>query len=167
MLPKLLPTLLPKLWLWVSENTIPYPCLPRNHFCHLSGNHLFLQVLLLTKSKSKDLGHFPMLSPSLSSHFGHSFASPPPARNKAGSLLLPAFGISLALSSSYLPLTEQAWPPCSTCLRDGDTSVPLSSVINWSCFNTTSTSVCGFPSQSFRELLCYHPTLFSQLPLCL
>lgn len=121
--------LLLKPWLRVSTNAIPWPCLPRDHFCHQPGPHLFLQRLLLTKSKSKDLGHFPMLSLSLSSHFDHSFASPPLARKKGRSLLLPAFGISLVFSSSHLPLTEQAWPPCSTCLRDGDTSVPLSSVV--------------------------------------
>lgn len=65
-LPKSLPTLLLKPWLWVSESAVPWPCLPRDHFCLQPGLHLFLQGLLLTKPKSKDLGHLacpPYLSP--------------------------------------------------------------------------------------------------------
>lgn len=65
-LPKSLPTLLLKPWLWVSEGAVCQPCLPRGHFCCQPGLHLFLQGLLMTKHKSKDLGHFlhpPYLSP--------------------------------------------------------------------------------------------------------
>lgn len=66
-LPKSLPTLLLKPWLWVSESTIRQPCLPRDHFCCWLGPHLFLQGLLMIKPKSKDLGHF-LRSPCLSPH---------------------------------------------------------------------------------------------------
>lgn len=81
------------------------------------------------KTQIQRLGTPCVPSLSLPSHLGHGFASQPPARGQGGSLLPPAFRISLALSSSHLPLDEQTWPPRSTCLRDEDQRVPRSSLL--------------------------------------
>lgn len=92
-----------------------------------------------------------LLAPSLSltSHLGHGFASQLPARGQGGDLLPPAFRISLALSSSHLPLTEQTWPlaPPASEMRIKASPLILSSR---SHCNTTSTSGCGFPGGGSR-----------------
>lgn len=81
------------------------------------------------KTQIQGLGTLPAPSLSLPSHLGHGFASQPLPEGKGGVFSHQVFRISLALSSSHLPLAEQTWPHCSACLRDEDQRVLLSSLL--------------------------------------
>lgn len=121
LLPKLLSTLFLNPWLWVPASDACRLCPLGTHFCPWQGLHLFLQELLMTKPKFKDLGQT-LRSLCLS-----------PCTSVAALLLREGSCCHQPSNQScpfflHLPLAEQTWLPHSTCLGDEDQRVPINSI---------------------------------------